>query len=293
MVALVVDKGLLRKRLRRALRRVKPGADFLHKRVAAELAERLSGVQRHFATAVIGTGQTECLANALLATGRIGRAYRLEAVPRALADARPGIVADEELLPLKAESIDLFVSALALQWSNDLPGALLQIRRSLRPDGLFLGAMTGGQTLKELRETFYAAEAEMRDGIGARVLPAAEISEVGILLQRAGFTLPVIDRDRLTVRYDSLFDLFADLRGMGATNVLVERDRRPFGRNLLLRAAAIYKERFGDPDGRIRATFEIIWLSGWAPDDSQQQPAERGSAKISLAEVLPPPRRNG
>ncbi len=197
-----------------------------------------------------------------------------------------GLVGDEEALPLAPGSIDLFASALALQWTNDLPGALIQIRAALRPDGLLLAAMTGGSTLAELREALTAAESELRGGASPRVMPAADVRDLGALLQRAGFALPVADREVLTVRYDSAFDLFRDLRAMGAANALPERERRPAGRGLFLRAAEIYAERFSDPDGRIRATFEIVSLSGWAPHESQQQPAKRGSGKVSLAEAL-------
>jgi SAM-dependent methyltransferase len=174
-------------------------------------------------------------------------------------------VGDEEALPLAPLSTDLFVSTLALQWTNDLPGALTQIRRVLKRDALFLAAMTGGRTLVELREALFTAEAELSGGASPRVLPMADVRDAGALLQRAGFALPVADRDLLTVRYDSVFALIADLKAMGASNVLVERARRPPPRRLFARAAEIYGERFADPDGRLRATFEIISLSGRAP----------------------------
>jgi hypothetical protein len=187
---------------------------------------------------------------------------------------------------LHEASIDLFASALALQWTNDLPGTLIQIRAALKPDGLFLAAMTGGDTLTELRQSLFAAESEVRAGASPRVIPAADVRDLGALLQRAGFALPVVDRDRLTVRYGSAFDLFRDLRAMGASNVLTDRDRRPASRALFLRTAEIYAERFSDPDGRIRATFDVVSMSGWSPHESQQQPAKRGSGQISLAAVL-------
>lgn len=287
MILQVTDKRLLRRRLARAHRSATLGADFLMQAVAADLVERLQAVERRFETAIVAGGQTAVLADALVRTGKIGRAFRMEAVPTAF---RPpdgsGFVADEEFLPLAVESVDLFVSALALQWANDLPGALVQIRRSLKPDGLFLGAMTGGRTLAELREALLAAEAELRGGASARVAPAIELRDLGSLLQRAGFALPVVDRDVLTVRYETAFGLFADLRAMGATNALVDRDRKSLGRDLMLRAAAVYAERFSDPDWRIRATFEIVSLSGWAPHESQQKPARRGSGQVRLSEAL-------
>jgi SAM-dependent methyltransferase len=189
-------------------------------------------------------------------------------------------------LNLAPASLDLVISALGLHFVNDLPGVMAQIRRALKPDGLLLAAMLGGDTLTELRQSFAAAEAEREGGISPRVAPMADLRDVGALLQRAGFALPVTDVDRVVVRYDSAFGLMQDLRRMGATNVLVERRRAPLRRATLLRMAQIYSERFADPDGRIRATFDVIWLSGWAPHESQQKPLKPGSAKASLADAV-------
>ena len=194
-------------------------------------------------------------------------------------DALARRVADEEALPFGDASLDLVVSALALQFVNDLPGTLVQIRRALKPDGLFLAALLGGDTLTELRQSFAAAESEIEGGVSPRVAPFADVRELGALLQRAGFALPVTDVDRLTVRYASPFALMHDLRRMGATNALPSAAARRSGARRLLRMAEIYAERFADPDGRMRATFEIVWLSGWAPHESQQQPLKPGSAK--------------
>ena len=171
-----------------------------------------------------------------------------------------------ERLPLAPESADLIVSLLALQFVNDLPGALIQIRRSLKPGGLFLGALIGGETLNELRQSFLAAESQLTGGASPRVSPFADIKSLGALLQRADFRLPVADVDRVIVRYGDVFGLFRDLRAMGATNVLTERSRKPLTRALLFKTAEAYAERFADADGRIRATFDVMWLSGWAPD---------------------------
>ncbi len=186
----------------------------------------------------------------------------------------------------EAESFDLIVSALSLHLVNDLPGALIQLRRALKPDGLFLGAVLGGSSLQELREALAIAETEIAGGVSPRVAPFADIRDMGALLQRAGFALPVTDSEVLTVRYDNLFALMKDLRAMGAANTLFERARKPTSRRLFLRAAEIYAERFADADGRIRATFEIIFLSGWAPHESQQKPLRPGSAQVRLADVL-------
>lgn len=292
MVAEITDKRLLRRRLARAHRRGEARAGFLLDHVAADLVERLSAIERRFEVAVVHGGQTAALTDALLSSGKIGRATRLEPTVAAFEDGgAPGLVGDEEALPFAPASIDLFVSALSLQWTNDLPGALIQIRAALKPDGLLLAAMTGGQTLAELREALAAAESEVRGGASPRVIPAADVRDIGALLQRAGYALPVVDRDVLTARYDTAFDLFRDLRAMGASNASPARERRPTKKALFLRAAEIYAERFGDPDGRVRATFEIVSLSGWAPHESQQKPALRGSGKVSLANVLAPRKR--
>jgi SAM-dependent methyltransferase len=198
----------------------------------------------------------------------------------------PSLIADEEVLPFASESFDLIASALSLQWANDLPGVLVQIRRVLAPDGLFLAALIGGQSLTELRAAVTSAEAELTGGASPRVAPFADIRDLGQLLQRAGFALPVTDIDPIVVRYASMFALMQDLRAMGATNALSERSRVPLRRAVLMRAAQIYAERFADVDGRVRATFDVVWLSGWAPHESQQKPLAPGSARIRLAEAL-------
>jgi SAM-dependent methyltransferase len=199
---------------------------------------------------------------------------------------RVALDSDSETLPLQPVSLDLAVSALALQFVNDLPGVLAQIRRALRPDGLLLAAMIGGDTLTELRQAFAAAEAECEGGVSPRVAPFADLRDIGSLLQRAGFALPVTDVDRVVVRYDSAFALMHDLRRMGASNVLLERRRTPTRRATMLRMAQVYGERFADPDGRIRATFDIVWLSGWAPHESQPKPLRPGSARASLESAV-------
>jgi SAM-dependent methyltransferase len=196
------------------------------------------------------------------------------------------VVLDEEALPFADASLDLVVSALALQFINDLPGVLIQIRRALKADGLFLAALIGGDSLTELREAFAQAESEIEGGASPRVAPFADVREMGGLLQRAGFALPVVDSDRLTVRYATPLALMRDLRRMGATNVLSERRRMPLRRATLQRMTEIYTQRFADADGRLRASFEIVWLSGWAPHESQQKPLKPGSATHRLADAL-------
>jgi SAM-dependent methyltransferase len=268
---ILFDRALLRARQLRALR-FGP-ATFLLDRVADDMAERLHAVLREFKSAAdVGT-PGEQVGDAL--AGRVDRIAYVD-----LPDV------ESEPLPLPAGSLDLVVSALALQFVNDLPGVLAQIRRALLPDGLLLAAMLGGDTLTELRQCFAAAEAECEAGVSPRVAPFADLRDVGALLQRAGFALPVTDVDRIVVRYDSAFALMQDLRRMGATNILVERRRTPTRRATLLRMAQLYGERFADSDGRIRATFDVLWLSGWAPHESQQQPLKPGSAKAGLAEAV-------
>ena len=268
---ILFDRSLLHARLGRA-QRLGP-ATFLIERVAEDLAERLRAVLRDFKSAAEIGASGEQLSLAL--AGRVGHLARVDLPMR-----------ESEALPLAAESLDLVVSALAFQFVNDLPGFLAQIRRALRPDGLLMAAMIGGDTLTELRQSFASAEAELEGGVSPRVAPFADLRDIGALLQRADLALPVTDVERIVVRYRTAFDLMHDLRRMGATNSLVERRRAPTRRATMLRMAEIYAERFADPDGRIRATFDVIWLSGWAPHQSQQQPLKPGSAKASLADAV-------
>jgi SAM-dependent methyltransferase len=282
----IFDRALIDARRRRALRRPSEGADFLLRAAADDLVERLAAVKRGFAVAVDLATPLPLLRDRLAADGPIERIVRLDRLAETLDGARPTVVGDPEFLPFAPESLDLVVSALALQWISDLPGALAQIRRALRPDGLMLVNLLAGDTLCELRECLTVAEAELTGGAAPRVAPFAELRQLGALLQRAGFALPVVDQDRLTVRYDDAFALMRDLRAMGATNPLNERSRKPLRREVLLGAAALYAERFADADGRIRATFDIVSLSGWAPHESQQQPLRPGSAQTRLADAL-------
>ncbi len=277
---MIFDRALIRRRRRRAAQL--GAATFLLDRVAEELAERLTVVLRRFDLALDLGSPGEAVRSALARLDSIGM------IVGASADGHghPCVAADEEMLPFREASLDAVVSALALQFVNDLPGTLVQIRRALKPDGLFLAALLGGETLTELRQSFAAAESEVEGGISPRVAPFADLRDLGALLQRAGFALPVTDADRLVVRYDTAFALMQDLRRMGATNALAARRRTPLRRATLVRMAEIYAERFADSDGRVRATFEVIWLSGWAPHLRQQQPLRPGTAKTRLADAL-------
>jgi len=279
----VFDRVLLRQRRRRA--RALGPATFLIDRVADDLADRLAAVLRRFSLAADLGSASSAVRRALAAHAET--VFAVDAIAEALdGHAGPKVVADEEALPFADGVLDLVVSAIALQSVNDLPGTLVQIRRALRPDGLFLAALVGGESLGELRASFAAAEAEVEGGASPRVAPFLDMREAGALLQRAGFALPVADIDRITVRYASPFDLMADLRRMGASNALVERRRAPLRRATLRRAVEIYADRFADADGRMRASFDIVWLSGWAPHASQPQPLKPGSAKTRLADAL-------
>ena len=193
---------------------------------------------------------------------------------------------DEEILPFAGASLDLVTSSLVLHWANDLPGVFVQVRRALRPDGLFLGALFGGDTLCELKESFLRAESEVEQGASPRVSPFVDVRDVGMLLQRAGFSLPVVDIDTIPVMYSSPFKLMADLRGMGESNVLTQRRLMFSRRETVLRASEIYSQKFSDKTGAVRATFQVIWFLGWAPAATQPQALQPGSATHSLAEAL-------
>jgi SAM-dependent methyltransferase len=263
---ILFDRALLCARQARAFKQ--GPATFLLDRVAEDFGDRLQAVTRQFTDVADIWSAGELL--------RAPVADRFKSITSVALDS------DSETLRLPPESLDLAVSALAFQFVNDLPGVLAQICRALRPDGLLLAAMLGGDTLTELRQSFAEAEAECEGGVSPRVAPFADLRDIGSLLQRAGFALPVTDVDRVVVRYGSAFALMQDLRRMGATNVMVERRRTPTRRATMLRMAQIYGERFADSDGRIRATFDIVWLSGWAPHESQPKPLRPGSAKASL-----------
>jgi SAM-dependent methyltransferase len=278
----VFDRALGRLRLTRALGGDYP--DFLLERATQDLDERLSAVLRRF-TVAVDLGTPLPLAAPVL-RAKAEMALRMVEAARETADLAADFLGDLEHLPLGPGSLDLAASLLALQGVNDLPGALIQIRRALRPDGLFIGCLLGGRTLHELRQVLLEAEAETTGGVSPRIAPFADLRDLGSLLQRAGFALPVVDSEVVTVRYRDIFGLLRDLRAMGWSNALTARRRSGLRRDTLMRAAALYAEQFSDADGRLRATFEMVWLSGWAPHESQQKPLRPGSAKARLADAL-------
>ncbi|HEY0053651.1 MAG TPA: methyltransferase domain-containing protein [Caulobacteraceae bacterium] len=274
------DRPLRRRRLERAARI--GAADFLRERAGADAVASLEAILREFPLAVdLGSGGVfSRLLSESAARGRVGPVVEAGVIP-----GGGVVVLDEERPPFADSSADLAVSLMSLHWTNDLPGALANIRRMLRPDGLFLGALFGGATLHELRWALTQAELELTGGASPRVSPFADAQDGANLLQRAGFALPVSDIDRLVVRYRHPLRLIADLRAMGETGALADRPR-PLTRAVAARAFALYTERFAGPDGRIPATFEIISLAGWAPHESQQKPLRPGSAKMRLADAL-------
>ncbi len=272
----IFDVGLRRRR-RARVAQTHECVSFLTDAVAAELKERLLAVNRIFPNAVWhGTPATLTSAKASWITSDI--------VP--VLAGKSGVVFGEEQLPFAPASLDLYVSSLSLHTVNDLPGAMAQIRHSLKPDGLFIAAIFGGQTLHELKLTLAQAEIEIDGGLSPRVAPFADIRDAGGLLQRAGFALPVADTDQIVVRYEHPLKLLADLRGMGETNILHQRRKLFLKRRVLMRAMEIYTRDFSGTDGRVQATFEIIYLAGWAPHASQQKPLRPGSGKMPLGEAL-------
>lgn len=286
---LIFDRDLHRRRLDRAAAAY-ADADFLKRRAAEDAVARLETIMRDFPRAVDLGARTGAFRRALArsdAAARVGFLAEADLSPAMLGGRQgPRAVADEERLPFAPGALDLVVSTLSLHWVNDVVGALIQIRRALKPDGLFIGALLGGSTLVELRQSLMAAEAELLGGAGSRVSPFADAYDAAGLLQRAGFALPVADVDRVTVRYRHPLALMADLRRMGETNVLAERHPRPLTRGLVARACEIYLDRYGEADGKVPATFEILTLTGWAPHESQQKPLRPGSAKMRLADAL-------
>lgn len=275
------DPALVAARRRRAARNPDPKAGFLMDIAAEEMAFRLMPVERRFDHAVELFGGTGAVAKAAMATGKIGDVTRVD-----LSDDADIRAEDFEAVPLEPQSLNLVLAPLGLHLANDLPGSLIRIRRALKPDGLFLAAIPATGTLAELNDILLETETRLYGGASPRVAPFGDVRSIGALLQRAGFALPVADVETYTVRYESLFGLMRDLRGFGMTNALANRSRRPVSRAFFLEAARLYAERHGDPDGRIRATYSIVYLSGWAPHESQPRPLKPGSAKVRLADAL-------
>ncbi len=274
----VFDRRLLRLRRERVARDIAQ-YDFLYKETAGRLEERLDLVKRTFPLMVSLGGAPDAHPAPREGTKHIIRMDTAFGM-------RPNVVADEEFLPLKAASVDAIVSNLNLHWVNDLPGALLQIRNALKSDGMFMAALLGGESLHELRQCLMEAELAVTGGASPRVSPFADAQDIGALMQRAGFALPVVDSDKIVVRYAHPLKLMQDLRGMGASNATFKRLMKPTRRGVLFKAAEIYHDKFADADGAVPATFHVIYAIGWAPDESQQRPLRPGSAQNKMAEAL-------
>lgn len=285
----IFDRALLRKRRDRAARRFS-SHDFLVREVADRLADRLSDVTRRFPLALDLGCHTGELADTLGGRGGIETLVQCDLSPRmaalAAANGQPTLSADEEWLPFADGSFDLVLSCLSLHWVNDLPGALVQIRRVLKPDGLFVGAMLGGETLQELRQSLAEAEMAEEGGHSPRVSPFADVRDLGGLLQRAGFALPVVDADRVNVAYADPMRLLADLRGMGETNAVAEQRKGFCRRATLLHGLAQYSQSFADSQGRVPATFQVLTMTAWSPHPSQQKALQPGSGQVSLTQAL-------
>ena len=289
----VFDRQILKLRRDRAATRAQD-FNFLFAETAERLADRLDDTTRKFPLAVdLGCHSGE-LGQIIGKRGEIEQLYQADISQRYAKAAQANnagntnstIVADEEFLPFAEGSLDLILSNLSLHWVNDLPGMLLQARRALKSDGLFLASMLGGETLKDLREALMTAEAEEEGGVSPRVSPFVDVKDAGALLQRSGFALPVVDADDLLIDYPNALKLMRDLSGMGESNLVAKRSKKFTKRSTLARAAAIYHERHARPDGRIHAKFQIIYLTAWAPDESQPKPLRRGTGQVSLVDFL-------
>jgi SAM-dependent methyltransferase len=291
--ARIFDRQLLRRRRDRAA----AGFDdhgFLIAEIAERLLDRLDDITHRFPLALDLGCRIGSLAELRGGRGGIETLLQADLSPTMLQLARrngPAVILDEEWLPIRPGALDLIMSNLNLHWVNDLPGALLQIRDALKPDGLFLGAMFGGRTLQELRDCLMRAELAETGGVSPRVSPFAEVADAAALMQRAGFALPVVDSETITVTYGDFMKLLADLRGMGEANLVVDRLHRPTRRSVLAHAAALYAQDHANAEGRLVATFQILFLTGWAPHQSQQQPLRPGSGKTNLKDFLGAPRQ--
>ena len=278
-----------RERIRRNRNRAAPhlaSHGFLFDWAGTQIADRLHDIKKDFPLALLGGLRGgETFSNRLIGTGKIKTLIGMD-VADLLTTATKNFCADEEFLPLADQSLDLFINMMGLHSTNDLPGTLIQIRRALKPDGLFLAAMLGGESLRELRQSLMATEMELKGGASPRIFPFADKPQMGNLMQRAGFALPVIDSEILTVTYPDIFALMKDLRLMGEGNAILARDKKYPGRDFFFRAHEYYQSHFSGPDGRLQASFEIIFLIGWSPHASQQQPLRPGTAKTRLADAL-------
>tara|TARA_E500000305_G_C3975383_1_gene214092 strand:+ start:176 stop:1078 length:903 start_codon:yes stop_codon:yes gene_type:complete len=284
---ILFDRRAVADHRRRAVRMDWPRYRFLFDEVAARLAERLLDINHDFELALDLGGRGGGFAEQVISLKKAQQVIRTDICAEMLRDAKDSaVVVDEEFLPFKPATFDLVGSVLALHWTNDLPGSLAQIRSILKPNGLFLGALFGIDSLQELKSCLFEAESDIKGGVSPRVSPFTEIRDAGALLQRAGLALPVTDTEMITLKYEHPFALMHELRGMGEANALMARQKNFTGRKVLMRAAELYLERYADENGRVPATFQIIYMTGWSPHDSQQKPLRRGSAHHNMSDIL-------
>ena len=282
----IFDRDLLR------IRRTRHSAtasdyDFLLKRATEDIKDRLVAISRDFTNVLDLGAHHGILGRALLQRGDVKTLVSLEDCPQLLNQCEGiKVLSDMEFLPLAPQRYELITSALSLHFINDLPGLLLQVRQLLKPDGLFIAVFPGGRSFYELRDAFTTAEEELEGGASPRISPYVDVREAGALLQRAGYTLPVSDVDTLTISYETPFHLLKELQSMGASNILLERSRKPLRRATLMRMAEIYTQKYADNTGRINATLELVTITGWSPHESQQKPLRPGTATTRLAEAL-------
>jgi NADH dehydrogenase [ubiquinone] 1 alpha subcomplex assembly factor 5 len=276
----VFDRNQVRRNRTRAAKNFS-AYSFLFDWSAHQLSERLMDINRHFHL-TLQIGSRACIKT----HPKIDKTIIMDLTPKPVSPCDSYIQASEEILPFGPATLELVLSNLSLHAVNDLPGALIQIRKSLKPDGLFLSAMLGGETLYELRQCMTEAELTLRGGISPHIAPLADKPQMGDLLQRAGFALPVVDSEIVNVSYDNIFKLMHDLRGMGEGNAIAARDKTPAQKALFLETSRLYEKKFKNADGKLNASFEIIFLIGWSPHASQQKPLTPGSAKTRLADAL-------
>ena len=280
--AIIFDRMTVRRRRKRAAKEFS-NHDFLFREVARRLADRLADIKRKFPLTIDLGSRGKHLSHLLSGNPSIETIIEMGLYSE---ENKTSFIGDEEAIPIGPACADLIISNLVLHWTNDLPGTLIQCHKILKPDGLFMGAVLGGETLTELRQVIMEVESKISGGISPRISPFANLADTASLLQRARFSLPVSDIDTITVTYKDLFSLMRDLRGMGETNAVISRTPNFSKRELFFEAAERYAERFGDSKGRIPATFQVLFLTGWAPATSQPQPQRPGSASLSLAQAL-------
>ena len=285
----IFDRSAVQRNRRRAALGDWGHYDFLIRETADRLIDRIADVKRDFPLTLDVGARAGAVAEMLGGRQGVERVIQCDLSAEMAKKSQahgPAVATDEEWLPFAEGVFDLALSNVSLHWVNDLPGALVQIKQALKPDGLFLATMFGGQTLQELRDCMMQAEIDITGGISPRVSPFADTNDIGGLLQRAGFALPVVDSEYITITYENMFKLLEDLRGMGEMNAVHERVKHFSTQKFFMRAAELYAERYTNDEGRIFATFQVFYLHGWAPHSSQQQPAARGSGTTNLANFL-------